>query len=155
MLAPSPVPSPPVLMNQTDYSAYVKDTTATPLRSQGLLSCPPNLDQLRGSQKERRGLPVLGRGRGVDSKPQTEIVTGVEGRKRKKGGRVSNLIKTLEQGQLQGNKINKYFSTNIKMERGHPLSFSRICENVQKREFDCDGLPGVNMGSARKKPRVQ
>ena len=91
----------------------------------------------------------------MDSKPQTENVTGVEGRKRKKGGRVSNTIKTLEQGQLQGNKINTLFSTNIKMDRGHPLSFSRICENGQKREFDCDGLPGVNMGSARKKPRIQ
>ena len=89
----------------------------------------------------------------MDSKSQTEIVTGMEGRKRKKGGRVSKLVKTLEQGQLQGNKIMSYFSPNIKIERGHPLRFSTLCESGQKRELECDDLPGVKMGSAKKKSR--
>ena len=93
-------------------------------------------------------------GGGGGGQPKTGFVTGVEGRTKKRGGRVSKLVKTLEQGQLQGNKILSYFSaTKFDMERGHPLAFSTICESGQKRGLECDILPGVKIGSASKKSR--
>ena len=58
----------------------------------------------------------------------------------RRGGRVSNILKTLEQGARQANKINKYFSTSgegIVGEGRHPLALEKLCESGSKWRM-CD-----------------
>ena len=54
----------------------------------------------------------------------------------RRGGRVSNILKTLEQGARQANKINKYFSTSgegMVGEGRHQLALVKLCESGSKR----------------------
>ena len=60
-------------------------------------------------------------------KPRNEGVKERNIRVVRRGGRVSNTVKTLEQGAKQMNKINSYFSKfcgghGIVGERGHPMA---------------------------------
>ena len=74
----------------------------------------------------------------------------------RRGGRVSNFIKTLEEGSKQQNKIVSYFSKpGGRMDSGHPLAITKLCDSGTKRRKDesenvCDG---VSMGSAHKRAR--
>ena len=79
----------------------------------------------------------------------------------RRGGRVSNLVKTLEQGAKQRNKINSYFSKfgdgcEIGRERGHSLAAAKLCVGVKRRVQDyCEESENdSNVGSAKKRPRV-
>ena len=64
------------------------------------------------------------------------------------------MVKTLEEGSKQNNKIISYFSkSGGKMDNGQPLARTKLCDSCTKRmdiesENDCDG---VNVGSLRKR----
>ena len=65
-------------------------------------------------------------GERLEGKPWKEGVKGGEGRVMRRGGRVSNSVKTLEQGAKQGNKRHSYFTKfgdgcGMGRERGHSL----------------------------------
>ena len=75
-------------------------------------------------------------------KSQTEGVKKITKQSKivRRGGRVSNILKTLEQGARQANKINKYFSTSgegMVGEGRHPLALEKLCESGSKRRM-CD-----------------
>ena len=115
----------------------------------------------RGTQKGEEG-----EGERLVCKPWEGGVSEGGGRSRRRGGRVSNTIKTLEEGAKQINKIYSYFSNlNNKCkegrERGH--SFARaenLCGGVKRRmddskynyhESENDGM----LGSAKKRARYE
>ena len=78
----------------------------------------------------------------------------------RRGGRVSNTIKTLEQGAKQANKLNSYFSKSgggdrMVGERGHPLARMNLCVGVKRRLDVCESENDFgDVGrSARKRER--
>ena len=69
--------------------------------------------------------------------PGTGLGGGVMERKKRRGGRVSNLVKTLEQGAKQANKISFY----TKREDGPPSASRKLCVNsdVWRYGSECSG----------------
>ena len=72
---------------------------------------------------------------------------------RKRGGRVSGIVRTLEEGAKQKNKIFSYFSKFA--ENGHPLAKTQsdnfgIKRRMEESEVECAGVTG---GSARKRTK--
>ena len=92
-------------------------------------------------------------------KPQKEYVGKVTpSRIVRRGGRVSNIIQTLEAGAKQQKTIISYFSKpGVRMDSGHPLAISKLCDSGTKRRNDDDEsenvFDGVSMGSAHKRVR--
>ena len=82
----------------------------------------------------------------------------------RRGGRVSNTVKTLEQGAKQANKLNSYFSKSgggdrMVGERGHPLARTNLCVGLKRGLEVCDyeneseNVSGGVGRSARKRAR--
>ena len=64
----------------------------------------------------------------------------------RRGGRVSNIVKTLEAGAKRQNKVILYFlKPGVRLDSGHPLATSKLCDSGTKRrnyesENACDGV---------------
>ena len=87
----------------------------------------------KGGWKEKEGERMI-------CKSRKEGVKEGGGRIVRRGGRVSNTVRTLEQGAKQKNKIFSYISkfgggTGMGRERGHPLAVENLCVGV-KRELE-------------------
>jgi hypothetical protein len=107
-------------------------------------------------------------GERLECKPWEGGVPGGGGRSKKRGGRVSNTVKTLEEGAKQANKIFAYFSyfsnSSAKCkegrENGHPLSLSlsgaeKLCGGVKRNMCEDNESENVGIvGSASKRARV-
>ena len=107
-------------------------------------------------------------GERLECKPWEGGVPGGGGRSKKRGGRVSNTVKTLEEGAKQTNKIFSYLLNSSGKckegrENGHQLSRAeKVCGGVKRRLVDIIGntyddneSENVGMlGSASKRARV-
>ena len=77
----------------------------------------------------------------------------------RRGCRVSNIVRTLEQGAKQKNKVFSYISkfgrgTGMGRERGHTLAVQKLCVGVKRElEYCVNESENDSVGSAKKRSR--